>query len=100
MEMNARPITILANFHAFVARDWKVTDANMILTSVNFTAIPVDMVANVKMNLEHFIVTVHPDMVERIVKKILTSVLINHVLMEEPALMQSMISNALVEKVS
>ena len=99
MGMNARPIIILANFHAFVARDWKVTDANMMLTSVNVMVVPANMVANVKMNLEHFIATVHQDMVEHIVKRILTSVLINHVLMEEHALMQLMIFNVLVEKV-
>lgn len=99
MGMNARPIIILANFHAFVARDWKVTDVNMMLTSVNVMAVPASMVANVKMNLEHFIATVHQDMVEHIVKRILTSVLINHVSMEEHALMQLMIFNVLVEKV-
>ena len=99
MGMNVRPIIILANFHAFVARDWKVTDANMMLTSVNVMVVPANMVANVKMNLEHFIATVHQDMVEHIVKRILTSVLINHVLMEEHALMQLMIFNVLVEKV-
>ena len=58
------------------------------LTSVNVMAVPVSMVANVKMNLEHFIATVHQDMVEHIVKRILTNVLINHVSMEEHALMQ------------
>lgn len=99
MGMNARPIIILANFHAFVARDWKVTDVNTMLTSVNVMAVPASMVANVKMNLEHFIATVHQDMVEHIVKRILTSVLINHVSMEEHALMQLMIFNVLVEKV-
>ena len=99
MGMNARPIIILANFHAFVARDWKVTDVNMMLTSVNVMAVPASMVANVKMNLEHFIATVHQDMVEHIVKRILTNVLINHVSMEEHALMQLMIFNVLVEKV-
>ena len=99
MGMNVRPIIILANFHAFVARDWKVTDVNTMLTSVNVMAVPASMVANVKMNLEHFIAIVHQDMVEHIVKRILTSVLINHVSMEEHALMQLMIFNVLVEKV-
>ena len=99
MGMNVRPIIILANFLAFVARDWKVTDANTMLTSVNAMVVPANTVANVKMNLEHFIATVHQDMVEHIVKRILTSVLINHVSMEEHALMQLMIFNVLVEKV-
>ena len=99
MGMNARPIIILANFLAFVARDWKVTDANTMLTSVNAMVVPANTVANVKMNLEHFIATVHQDMAEHTVKRILTSVLINHVLMEEHALMQLMIFNVLVEKV-
>ena len=99
MGMNARPIIILENFHAFVARDWKAIDASTMLMSVNVMAVPASMVANVKMNLEHFIATVHQDMVEHIVKRILTNVLINHVLMEEHALMQLMIFNVLVEKV-
>ena len=60
-------------------------DANTMLMSVNVMVVPANMVANVKMNLEHFIATVHQDMVEHIVNRILTSVLINHVLMEEPA---------------
>jgi len=75
-----------------------VTDASTMLTSAKHMAALANMVASVKMNLEHFIATVLQDMVEHIVKRILTNVLINHVLMEEHASMQSMIFNVLAEK--
>ena len=77
-----------------------MTDANTTLMSVNDLVIRVNMVANVKMNLEHFIATVPLDMAALIVKKISTNVLISHVLMEAPASTQSMISSVLAEKVS
>ena len=77
-----------------------MTDANTILMSVNDLVIRVNMVANVKMNLVHFIATVPLDMVVHIVKKISTNVLISHVLMEGLASMQLMISSVLAEKVS
>ena len=66
-----------------------MTDANTILMSVNDLVIRVNMVANVKMNLVHFIATVPLDMAALIVKKISTNVLISHVLMEALASMQS-----------
>lgn len=97
---NVRPIIILVNFLVYAARVWKATDANMMLMNVNDMEVRANMVASVKMNLEHFIATAPLDMVALIVKKILTNVLISLVWMEEHVLMQSMISSVLAEKVS